>query len=120
VPALALSLASAGAGMLLVPLASSPMWLAAPLALYAAGQVAGNSSAGDLVLRVGGGGGRAVGAVRLTSDVGLVAGPAAAGALADYAGVEAPFIAFGVMALAGMVCAAALTWGRAHRWGGRP
>jgi MFS family permease len=119
-PALALSLAIAGAGMLLIPLAPSPLWLAAPLALYAAGQVAGNSSAGDLVLRVGGGGGRAVGAVRLTSDVGLVAGPAAAGALADYAGVEAPFVAFGVMALAGMLCAAVLTWGRTRRCSGRP
>jgi hypothetical protein len=61
-----------------------------------------------------------VGAVRLTSDFGLVAGPAAAGALADYAGVEAPFVAFGMMALAGMVCAAALTWGRPRRWSGRP
>ena len=66
-----------GAGLLLVPLAPSAPWLLVPMALYAVGQVAGNSSAGDLILRLGGGGGRAVGAVRLSSDVGLVAGPAA-------------------------------------------
>jgi predicted MFS family arabinose efflux permease len=62
--------------------------------------VAGNSSAGDLILRLGGGGARAVGAVRLSSDVGLVAGPALVGFLADVAGVEAPFVALGVVALA--------------------
>jgi hypothetical protein len=72
------------------------------MALYAVGQVAGNSSAGDLILRLGGGGGRAVGAVRLSSDIGLVAGPAAVGALADAAGVAAPFTALGVVALVAM------------------
>ena len=93
--------------MLLVPLAPSAPWLIAPLALYAIGQVAGNSSAGDLILRLGGGGGRAVGAVRLSSDVGLVAGPAAVGVLADAAGVDAPFIVFGVVALAAMATVSA-------------
>ncbi len=101
--ALAVGFGIGGAGLLLVPLAPSALWLAAPMALYAVGQVAGNSSAGDLILRLGGGGGRAVGAVRLSSDIGLVAGPAAAGALADAAGVEAPFFALGVIALAAMV-----------------
>jgi MFS family permease len=101
--ALAIGFGIAGAGLLLVPFAPSALWLAAPMALYAVGQVAGNSSAGDLILRLGGGGGRAVGAVRLSSDIGLVAGPAAAGALADAAGVEAPFIVLGVIALAAMV-----------------
>ena len=114
--ALALGFGIAGAGMLLVPFAPSALWLAAPMALYALGQVAGNSSAGDLILRLGGGGGRAVGAVRLSSDIGLVAGPAAAGALADAAGVEAPFIALGVIALAAMVTVLIglrpATWGR--------
>jgi MFS family permease len=94
-----------GAGLLLVPLAPSAPWLIVPMALYAVGQVAGNSSAGDLILRLGGGGGRAVGAVRLSSDVGLVAGPAAVGALADAAGVAAPFTVLGVVALMAMASA---------------
>jgi MFS family permease len=100
--ALAIGFGIAGLGMLLVPAAPSAPWLLVPMALYAVGQVAGNSSAGDLILRLGGGGGRAVGAVRLSSDVGLVAGPAAAGALADAAGVAAPFVVLGVVALAAM------------------
>jgi MFS family permease len=99
-----------GAGLLLVPLAPSAPWLLVPMALYAVGQVAGNSSAGDLILRLGGGGGRAVGAVRLSSDIGLVAGPAAVGALADAAGVAAPFTALGVVAL--VATAAAVFLGR--------
>ena len=101
--ALAIGFGITGAGMLLVPFAPSALWLAAPMAFYAVGQVAGNSSAGDLILRLGGGGGRAVGAVRLSSDIGLVAGPAAAGALADAAGVEAPFMALGLIALVAMI-----------------
>jgi MFS family permease len=100
--ALAIGFGVGGVGMLLVPFAPSAPWLLAPMALYAVGQVAGNSSAGDLILRLGGGGGRAVGAVRLSSDVGLVAGPAAVGALADAAGVAAPFAVLGVGALAAM------------------
>jgi MFS family permease len=100
--ALAIGFGIGGVGMLLVPVAPSAPWLLVPMALYAVGQVAGNSSAGDLILRLGGGGGRAVGAVRLSSDVGLVAGPAAAGALADAAGVAAPFAVLGVVALATM------------------
>ena len=100
--ALAFGFGIGGAGLLLVPLAPSAPWLLAPMALYAVGQVAGNSSAGDLILRLGGGGGRAVGAVRLSSDVGLVAGPAAVGALADAAGVAAPFAVLGVVALVAM------------------
>jgi MFS family permease len=98
--ALAIGFGVGGAGLLLVPFAPSAPWLLAPMALYAVGQVAGNSSAGDLILRLGGGGGRAVGAVRLSSDVGLVAGPAAVGALADTAGVAAPFAVLGAVALA--------------------
>ena len=101
--ALAIGFGIGGTGLLFVPLVPSALWLAVPMTLYAVGQVAGNSSAGDLILRLGGGGGRAVGAVRLSSDIGLVAGPAAAGALADVAGVEAPFIALGVIALTAMV-----------------
>jgi MFS family permease len=100
--ALAIGFGVGGVGMLLVPIAPSAPWLLVPMALYAVGQVAGNSSAGDLILRLGGGGGRAVGTVRFSSDVGLVAGPAAVGALADAAGVAAPFAVLGVVALAAM------------------
>ena len=99
VRALSFGFGIGGAGLLIVPLAPSAPWLLVPMALYAVGQVAGNSSAGDLILRLGGGGGRAVGAVRLSSDIGLVAGPAAVGALADAAGVTAPFTVLGVVAL---------------------
>lgn len=113
--ALALGLGIGGTGLLLAPLAPSVPWLLAPLALYAVGQMAGNSSAGDLILRLGGGGGRAVGAVRLSTDVGLVAGPAAAGLLADVAGVEAPFVVLGVTALAAMTVAVALDRRRARQ-----
>jgi MFS family permease len=102
VSALAIGFGVGGAGLLLVPFVPSAPWLIVPMALYAVGQVAGNSSAGDLILRLGGGGGRAVGAVRLSSDIGLVAGPAAVGALADAAGVAAPFAVLGVVALAAM------------------
>jgi MFS family permease len=98
--ALAIGFGVGGLGLVLLPLAPSALWLLGPMALYAVGQVAGNSSAGDLILRLGGGGARAVGAVRLSSDVGLVAGPALVGFLADVAGVEAPFVALGVVALA--------------------
>jgi len=98
-----------GAGLLLVPLAPSAPWLLVPMALYAIGQVAGNSSAGDLILRLGGGGGRAVGAVRLSSDIGLVAGPAAVGVLADAEGVAAPFTVLGVVALVAMATAVFLS-----------
>lgn len=115
--ALAIGFGVCGAGLLLIPLAPSAPWLFVPIALYAVGQVAGNSSAGDLILRLGGGGGRAVGAVRLSSDVGLVAGPAAAGALADVAGFEAPFVVLGVMAMAAMAATAAVDWRRP--WRGR-
>ncbi len=97
-----------GVGLLLVPLAPSAPWLLVPMALYAVGQVAGNSSAGDLILRLGGGGGHAVGAVRLSSDIGLVAGPAAVGVLADAAGVAAPFSVLGVVALVAMATAVIL------------
>lgn len=102
----------AGLGMVLAPMASSPLVLAFPLALYAMGQVAGNSSAGDLILRLGGGGGKSVGAVRLSSDVGMVVGPAVAGMIADRAGVDAPFLALGVLS---WFCAGAVVVSRWRR-----
>lgn len=108
--ALAVGFGVSGLGLLLVPLVPAAVWLAAPMALYAIGQATGNSAAGDLILRLGGGGGRAVGAVRLSADVGLVIGPALAGLLADAAGVEAPFVALGVLALAAMGITALVGW----------
>lgn len=99
-------LAVSAVGMALIPTAPSIGWLLPPMACYAVGQVAGNSAAGDLLLRLGGGGGRAVGMVRVTSDVGVVVGPAAVGLLADAAGVGAPFAALTVVTVAG----AAISW----------
>jgi MFS family permease len=92
-----------GLGAVMMPLAPTAAWLALPLLLYAIGQVAGNSSAGDMILRLGGGGGRAVGAVRLSSDVGMVAGPVVVGLVTDASGVEAPFLVLGAVALAAML-----------------
>lgn len=109
---LAIGFLLAGLGMVLTPIASTPLYLALPLALYAMGQVAGNSSAGDLILRLGGGGGKSVGAVRLSSDVGMVVGPAVAGMIADRAGVEAPFLVLGVLSL---FCAGAVVISRLRR-----
>jgi MFS family permease len=101
--ALAAGFGISGLGLLMVPIVSSPLWIAGPMALYGIGQMAGNIAAGDLILRLGGGGGRAVGAVRLSADIGMVAGPAAAGLLADTWGVQAPFVVLGASALAAML-----------------
>jgi MFS family permease len=100
------SLAVASLGMLTMLAAPASGWLLVPLVIYAVGQIGGNSSAGDMVLRTGGQGGRAVGMLRLSSDVGLVAGPAAVGVLADLAGAAAPFIALSMLT----ALAAALSW----------
>lgn len=110
--ALAMGFGLAGLGLMLAPMADSPWVFAGPVALYAMGQVAGNSSAGDLILRKGGGGGKAVGAVRLSSDIGMVVGPAAAGVIADVAGVEAPFWVLGALSIA---CAGAVGASRMRR-----
>ncbi len=110
--ALAIGFGLAGLGLMLAPMADSPWVFAGPVALYAMGQVAGNSSAGDLILRKGGGGGKAVGAVRLSSDIGMVVGPAAAGVIADVAGVEAPFWVLGALSIA---CAGAVGASRMRR-----
>jgi len=50
--------------------------------------------------------------VRLTSDIGLVIGPAAAGALADGYGVAAPFAVLAVCSAGGAVVAFAAVVGR--------
>jgi MFS family permease len=113
--ALIVGFAVGAIGLLLIPFAQSIPWLLGPVALYAIGQVAGNSAAGDLILRLGGGGGRAVGTVRLSSDVGMVAGPAAAGVLADSFGFTAPFAALGLVSLGMAVLALAAILGRFSR-----
>ena len=99
-------------GLAFVLIVPSEGWLLGPIMLYAVGQVTGSSAAGDLLLRRGGGGGRAVGFVRLTSDIGLVAGPAGVGALADAAGVAAPFAALAAVA---MIAAVSTWYGVTHR-----
>ena len=108
---LTVSFGLTAAALAVVILAPSALWLLGPLALYALGQVGGSSAAGDLLLRAGtsgGRGGRAVGMVRLSSDVGLAGGPLAVGALADLAGVEATFIALAAVT----ALAACLSGGR--------
>lgn len=100
---LGLGFSISGIGLVLAPFAPSPLLIAIPLMMYSIGQVAGNSAAGDLILRTGGEGGKAVGAVRLSSDLGMVVGPAFAGLLTDFAGVEAPFRLLGVFGI-GLGC----------------
>lgn len=104
------------AGMLLVIASPSLVWVAPAMAIYAIGAVASNIAAGDQLLRLGGQGGKAVGLMRLSSDVGLVLGPAAAGALADLAGAEAPFIALAVLTVvvAGVVARVGATKAQAE------
>ena len=102
--ALVAGFALTAAGSTTMLLAPAAWWLLPPLALYALGQVCSTTAAGDQVLRLGGQGGRAVGLVRFSTDVGLVLGPAAVGALADVLGVASPFAVLaaltGVFALA--------------------
>ncbi|MGH2535002.1 MAG: MFS transporter [Thermomicrobiales bacterium] len=84
-----------GTALLLAP--GEAMWLALPLVPYSFGQVLATNAAGDLVLHGAGRGGRAVGMVRLSSDLGLVVGPAVAGVLQDAAGYGAPFAALPII-----------------------
>ena len=72
-------LALCGTGLVLA--APSPPWMTLPLVLYGAGQVAAVNAGGDLVLQRGAGSSRAIGLVRLSSDLGLVVGPIVAGAM---------------------------------------
>ncbi|MGI9254270.1 MAG: MFS transporter, partial [Thermomicrobiales bacterium] len=88
-------------GIATMILAPNPWMYAIPASLYAIGEVAGNSAAGELLLKLGGGGGRAVGMVRITSDIGMVVGPLAAGMLVDHYGVRSPFIVFAALAAVG-------------------
>jgi predicted MFS family arabinose efflux permease len=82
-----------------------------PLAIYSLGQVAASNAAGDYLLQRSGSGGKGVGMLRLSCDLGLVLGPAAVGALADIAGFRAPFLALPILTTLG----AALTLTRLKR-----
>ena len=112
-PALVAGFAVCAVGMALTVAAPTFVWLYPGMTLYAIGQIVANSAAGDLVLRAGGAGGRAVGLLRLTSDIGLVAGPVLAGLLADRAGTAAPFVVLAGLTAAG--AAVALAPGRGRR-----
>ncbi len=57
------------------------------------------NAAGDIVLHRGGAGSKAVGALRQTSDLGLVVGPVVGGAIADSFSYSAPFIAYPILML---------------------
>jgi MFS family permease len=81
------------AGTLLILPAPDMVWLIGPLILYGCGMVAASSAGSDLVLQRGGMSGRAVGMVRLSSDLGLVVGPYITGALTDVFGYRTPFVA---------------------------
>jgi DHA1 family multidrug resistance protein-like MFS transporter len=93
-------------GTLLVLPAPGVRWLIVPLALYGAGMVAAANAGSDLVLQRGGLGGRAVGMVRLSSDLALVLGPYATGTLADAFGYRAPFVALPIVTAAAVILVA--------------
>jgi MFS family permease len=99
------------ASMLLMLTAPSLWMLIPPLAIYSLGQVAASNAAGDFLLQRSGSGGKGVGMLRLSCDLGLVLGPAAVGALADIAGFRAPFLALPILTTLG----AALTLTRLKR-----
>lgn len=92
-------------GTLLVLPAPGLRWLVLPLALYGAGMVAAANAGSDLVLQRGGLSGRAVGMVRLSSDLGLVLGPYATGALSDAFGYRTPFLALPIVTAGAVIVA---------------
>lgn len=84
-------------GTLLVLPAPGLGWMLVPLMLYGAGMVAASNAGSDIVLQRGGLGSRAVGLVRLSSDLGLVLGPVLGGVLSDAYGYRAPFVALPIV-----------------------
>ncbi len=100
-PVLILGNIASAAGMLLMLAVGSLWYLIAPIALYSLGQVCASNAAGDFLLQRGGRGGKAVGLLRLSSDLGLVIGPLAVGLIADLAGYRSPFIFLSVVTAAG-------------------
>lgn len=74
------------------------LWLVGvALVPYSFGSVMAGNAAGDLILQRGGRSGKAVGAVRIASDIGMAIGPWAAGAVADAFGIGAPFRVFATL-----------------------
>jgi len=100
-------------GTLLVLPAPGLGWLLIPLVLYGSGMVAASNAGSDIVLQRGGLGSRAVGLVRLSSDLGLVLGPVIGGFLSDSYGYRAPFVALPI------VTAIAIVLGYRDRMGPR-
>lgn len=84
-------------GTLLVLPAPGLGWMLGPLILYGAGMVAASNAGSDIVLQRAGLGSRAVGLVRLSSDLGLVLGPIIGGFLSDKYGYRAPFVALPIV-----------------------
>jgi MFS family permease len=84
-------------GTALVLASPSLVWMSVPLVVYGVGQVAAVNAGGDIVLRRGAGSSRAIGLVRLSSDLGLVIGPIVAGAMQDVFGYGAPFAVLPVL-----------------------
>jgi MFS family permease len=113
-PVLVGGLLVAIAGTLLVLPAPAAGWLVVPLALYGVGMVAAANAASDIVLQRGGLSGRAVGMVRLSSDLGLVVGPYVIGALSDVFGYRTPFVALPIITAGAVVLA---IWERPPRRG---
>jgi len=104
-PILIVGLLVAIAGTLLVLPVPSINWLAIPLVLYGAGMVAASTAGSDIVLQRAGLSGRAVGMVRLSSDLGLVVGPYVTGALSDAFGYRTPFLALPIVTVGAVILA---------------
>jgi MFS family permease len=90
-------------GTLLVLPAPGLGWLLVPLIFYGAGMVAASNAGSDIVLQRAGLGSRAVGLVRLSSDLGLVLGPIIGGFLSDTYGYRAPFVALPIVTAVAVV-----------------
>jgi MFS family permease len=103
---LVFSIALAVIGSVGILLANSVWMLALPIVFYGSGMVGSVNSAGDIVLHRGGGGSRAVGALRQTSDLGLVIGPIVAGTIADVFSYRTPFVAFPILMIVAAIVGA--------------
>lgn len=103
----------AAVGGMMLMLSMPGLWLLiAPISLYSLGQVCASNASGDFLLQQGGRGGKAVGMLRLSSDLGLVLGPLAVGVIADVAGYRSPFVFLSAVTVAGTVLTIARLQGR--------
>ncbi|HEY8446510.1 MAG TPA: MFS transporter [Thermomicrobiales bacterium] len=92
-----IGLAITAVGIALILPAPNLLWLIPGLTIYGVGQIAAGNASGDMVIQRAGRSGRAVGAVRLSSDFGLVIGPYVMGSIADFFGYRAPFVALPIL-----------------------